>query len=87
MTSHLESLSALDLERRIKASPGASAALLRYVEERGHETAGVVSGRVLAAACGQDGRKWRRWVAGELPMPLAAKRALICAAGWCEHDR
>jgi len=34
----------------------------------------------LAAVAGVDGRTWRRWVAGRVPMPLAARRAIIAAA-------
>jgi len=80
----LESLSPLDLERKIKASPKASRSILAYLEARSIPHSGIVSGSTLAAACGQsDGRIWRRWIAGDRAMPLAAKRALICAAGWC----
>lgn len=71
------------LQEVIRQAPGAAERLLAYLDERGIQHSGRISGATLAAVAGVDGRTWRRWVARRVPMPLAARRAIIAAAFGC----
>ena len=81
----LEGLDARELQAAIQDDDGATAAVLAYLDARSVEHSGQISGATLAAVAGVDGRTWRRWVGGDVPMPVGAKRAIICAAGWCHR--
>lgn len=76
----LEGLDARELQAAIQDDDGATAAVLAYLDARSVEHSGQISGATLAAVAGVDGRTWRRWVGGRVPMPLAARRAIIAAA-------
>lgn len=78
----LEELDARELQAEIQADEDSTAAVLAYLDARGVEHSGQISGATLAAVAGVDGRTWRRWVGGDVPMPVGAKRAIICAAAW-----
>lgn len=67
------------LQRRIASSPEATARVLAYLDSQEQEHSGLISGATLAAVCGVDSRRWRRWVSdGE--MPVGARRLLEVVA-------
>lgn len=76
----LEDLDARELQAAIQDDEDATAAVLAYLDARSVEHSGQISGATLAAVAGVDGRTWRRWVGGDVHMPVGAKRAIIAAA-------
>lgn len=81
----LEQLSPRELQQQLIDSRSATLRLLAFLDARGIEHSGQISGSTLGSVAGVDGRTWRRWAGEVIPMPLAAKRAIICAAGWCDR--
>jgi DNA-binding transcriptional regulator YiaG len=80
MTTTLESLSPANLGRAIATDDALARRVLVYLDARGIEHSGRISGATLAAVCGVDSRTWRRWIAGDVPMPTAARRLLALVA-------
>lgn len=74
-------LTPADLQRLIADSPPATRRVFRYLDKRGIEHSGRISGATLAAVCGVQSRQWRRWVGGDQPMPPAAWRLLVEVSG------
>lgn len=71
------------LETAVRASPDATAAVLRYLDSIGVEHSGQISGATLGALCAEGenaGRTWRRWIGGERPFPAVAGRLLRLVA-------
>lgn len=76
----LEELDARELQAAIQNDDAATAAVLAYLDARNIGHSSQISGATLAAVAGVDGRTWRRWVGGDVPMPVGSKRAIIAAA-------
>lgn len=76
----LESLDARELQAAIADDPKATANVLAYLEARGEEHSGQISGATLASVAGVDSRTWRKWTGGEREFPISARRAIIAAA-------
>jgi hypothetical protein len=73
----LEALGAAELQQAISADPDATARLFAYLDARGIEHTGLVSGSTLAAVSGHDARTWRRWVADVERFGIGVRRLLV----------
>ena len=97
----LESLTPRELQQQIAWDASATRRLLAYLDARGVSHSSRISGATLAAAAGVNDRTWRKWVTAEdvaagrsardpkreyPEIPIAAKRAIICAA-YCGGHR
>lgn len=82
-----ETLDPAALQAAIAESPAATRRVLRYLDERGIEHSGQISGATLASVCGVNSRAWRRWVGGERSMPESAWRLLLLVSGVANPDR
>ena len=73
----LETLGAAELQQAISDDPDATARLFAYLDARGIEHTGLVSGATLASVSGHDGRTWRRWVRDVDHFGVGVRRLLV----------
>lgn len=83
----LEALGAAELQQAISADPDATARLFAYLDARGIEHTGLVSGSTLASVSGHDARTWRRWVADVERFGIGVRRLLVAVCWGYSADR